>query len=75
MYLKDYDIIQIDGDFRLVKQSDPDNKFDPIDEGLFKPGDTFTVGPTGWLEFTGNKYKELEQLHKLKQETIYNVFS
>jgi hypothetical protein len=75
MYLKDYDIIQIDDNFRLVKQSDPDNKFDPIDEGLFKPGDTFTVGPTGWLEFTGNKYKELEQLHKLKQETIYNVFS
>jgi hypothetical protein len=75
MYLKDYDIIQIDDNFRLVKQSDPDNKLDPIDEGLFKPGDTFTVGPTGWLEFTGNKYKELEQLHKLKQETIYNVFS
>jgi hypothetical protein len=67
MYLKDYDIIQIDDNFRLVKQSDPDNKLDPIDEGLFKPGDTFTVGPTGWLEFTGNKYKE--------QETIYNVFS
>jgi hypothetical protein len=75
MYLKDYDIIQIDDNFRLVKQLDPDNKLDPIDEGLFKPGDTFTVGPTGWLEFTGNKYKELEQLHKLKQETIYNVFS
>ena len=75
MYLKDYDIIQIDDNFRLVKQSDPDNKLDPIDEGLFKPGDTFTVGPTGWLEFTGNKYKELEQQHKLKQETIYNVFS
>jgi hypothetical protein len=75
MYLKDYDIIQIDDNFRLVKQSDPDTKLDPIDEGLFKPGDTFTVGPTGWLEFTGNKYKELEQLHKLKQETIYNVFS
>jgi hypothetical protein len=50
MYLKDYDIIQIDDDFRLVKQSDPDNKFDPIDEGLFKPGDTFVIGPGGWFE-------------------------
>ena len=41
MYLKDYDIIQINNDFRLVKRSDPDNKFNPIDEGLYKPGDTF----------------------------------
>jgi len=55
MYLKDYDIIQIDDDFRLVKQSDPDNKFDPIDEGLFKPGDTFVIGPNGWFEHTGNR--------------------
>jgi hypothetical protein len=59
MYLKDYDIIQIDDDFRLVKQSDPDNKFDPIDEGLFKPGDTFVIGPGGWLEFTGNREDHL----------------
>ena len=60
MYLKDYDIIQINNDFRLVKQSDPDNKFDPMDTGLFEPGDTFIVGPAGWLEFTGNKYPNIE---------------
>ena len=61
MYLKDYDIMKLSNGFRLVKQSDPDNRFNPIDTGLFGPGDTFTVGPNGWLEFTGNKCKELEQ--------------
>jgi hypothetical protein len=55
MYLKNYDIIQIDDDFRLVKQSDPDNKFYLVGVGLFKPGDTFVIGPNGWLEFTGNR--------------------
>tara|TARA_R110002096_G_scaffold435105_1_gene659360 strand:- start:312 stop:503 length:192 start_codon:yes stop_codon:yes gene_type:complete len=59
MYLKDYDIIKINNGFRLVKQSDPDNRFNPMDTGLFEPGDTFTVGPSGWLEFTGNKHQEL----------------
>tara|TARA_B100001059_G_C17527497_1_gene423886 strand:+ start:431 stop:622 length:192 start_codon:yes stop_codon:yes gene_type:complete len=62
MYLKDYDIIKVNKEFRLVKQSDPDNRLDLIDEGLFEPGDTFTVGHSGWLEFTGNKIEELAKL-------------
>jgi hypothetical protein len=74
MYLKDYDIMKINNGFRLVKQLNPDNIFAPIDAGLFEPGDTFTVGPNGWLEFTGNKHKELEQQYNLEQETA-NVFS
>ena len=69
MYLKDYNIMKINNGLRLVNQSDPDNRFDPMDTGLFEPGDTFTVSPTGWLEFTGNKY------NKFEQETDNNVFN
>ena len=70
MYLKDYDIIKVNKEFRLVRQSDPDNRLDPIDEGLFEPGDTFTVGPSGWLEFVGNKVKNFYNDEKYKNNNI-----
>tara|TARA_R110000782_G_scaffold30559_1_gene76057 strand:+ start:116 stop:334 length:219 start_codon:yes stop_codon:yes gene_type:complete len=59
MYLKDYDIIKINDGFRLVNKADPDNKFDPMDEGLFKPGDVFRVGYNGWLEHVNNDFDDL----------------
>lgn len=59
MYLKDYDIIKINDGFRLVSKADPDNKFDPMDEGLFKPGDVFRVGYNGWLEHVNNDFDDL----------------
>ena len=60
MYLKDYDIMKFNGGFRLVSKNDPDNKFDPMDQGLFKPGDVFRVGYNGWLEQVGNDFDDLE---------------
>ncbi len=38
MYLKDYNIMKINNGLRLVNQSDPDNKFDPI-----KPAPPVTI--------------------------------
>ena len=58
MYLKNYDIIEINGGFRLVSQEDPDDKFAPIDNGLFKPGDVFKVEHNGWLTFVANDYED-----------------
>ena len=78
MYLKNYDIIKLNGGFRLVNKNDPDYKHDTIDKGLFKPGDIFRVGYTGWLEHIGNTvdnasnrvedYKEAEELLKQIKE-------
>jgi hypothetical protein len=59
MYLKNYDIVKLGEGFRLVNQTEPDDKHDPIDKGLFKPGDTFIVNYNGFLSHTGNAYNEI----------------
>ncbi len=61
MYLKDYDIIKLEDGFRLVSKADPDNKFDPMDEGLFRPGDVFRVGYNGWLTHVGNDFDDIQE--------------
>lgn len=68
MYLKDYDIMKFNDGFRLVNKNDPDNKFLPMDEGLFKPGDVFRVGYNGWLQHVGNDFDEIEE--RIKQNDV-----
>ena len=68
MYLKNYDIVKLGEGFRLVNQADPEDKHDPIDQGLFKPGDTFTVNYNGWLEHVGNRYEEIIAQAKAEKE-------
>jgi len=70
MYLKDYDIIKLEDGFRLVNQKAPDDKHDAIDQGLFKPGDRFTVGYNGWLSHNGNSYDDINEQNITEGEEI-----
>jgi hypothetical protein len=70
MYLKDYDIIKLQDGFRLVNQNDPEDKHDPIDQGLFKPGDHFEVGYNGYLSFKGNLYDDIMKQNITQGEEI-----
>jgi len=43
--------------FRILKESDPDDKFLVVDELDLKPGSTYRVGPNGFFEYIGNDYE------------------
>ena len=70
MYLKDYDIIKLTDGFRLVNQKDPEDKHDPIDQGIFKPGDQFEVNYNGYLSFKGNLYDDIMKQNITQGEEI-----
>ena len=70
MYLKDYDIIKLPDGFRLVNKANPEDKHDPIDQGLFKPVDHFEVGYNGYLSFKGNLYDDIMKQNLAQGEEI-----
>ena len=51
-------------------KKDPEDKHDPIDQGLFKPGDHFEVGYNGYLSFKGNLYDDIMKQNLAQGEEI-----
>ena len=44
--------------FRIVKESEPDNKFFVIDECNIQIGDVYEVGPNGYFELKGSRNED-----------------
>ena len=56
---KDLLLMKFANGFRILNNTDPDDKFFVIDDVKFEIGDEFRVGPNGYFEKIGNHVKEL----------------
>ena len=56
---KDLLLMKFANGFRILNNTDPDDKFFVIDDVKIEIGDEFRVGPTGYFEKIGNHVKEL----------------
>lgn len=59
MLHKDLTLHKFENGFRLLPQSDLDNKFYVLDDVGLEIGATFQVGPNGYFEYVGNPTAEL----------------
>lgn len=59
---KDLILVKFKNGFRILNNTDPDDKFFVIDDVKIEIGDTFRVGPNGYFEHIGNPHKEMDAL-------------
>jgi hypothetical protein len=55
MMWKDLLLMKFQNGFRILKDSNPDDKFFVIDDVELKIGDTYRVGPNGYFELIGEQ--------------------
>lgn len=53
-------LVKFDNGFRILNNTDPEDKFFVIDDVKLEIGDEFRVGPNGYFEHIGNPSKEME---------------
>tara|TARA_R110002153_G_scaffold264417_1_gene426322 strand:+ start:1307 stop:1489 length:183 start_codon:yes stop_codon:yes gene_type:complete len=56
---KDLLLMKFANGFRILNNTDPEDKFFVIDDVKIEIGDEFRVGPNGYFEKIGNHVKEL----------------
>ena len=60
MLWKDLLLTKFHNGFRILKNTDPEDKFFVIDEVDLQIGDIYVVGPNGYFEYRGNAHKDLQ---------------
>lgn len=56
--VKDLMMNTFDNGFRIVKESDENDKHWILDETDVKTGDVYEVGPNGYFEKIGNRFED-----------------
>ncbi len=59
---------QFPNGFRLLKESNPEDKFFVIDELDFEVGATYQVGPNGYFEYRGVRTPLLYEEEKERED-------
>ena len=59
MLHKDLTLYKFENGFRLVPQSDLDDKFYVLDNVKLEIGSEYRIGPNGYFEYVGNSTQDL----------------